>query len=76
MDWLGYDRNPPPGIQLLWPFDRRYYISGWEWFPPTAREELSLRMLQVNAWAATFEILVVGPLALGAWLLRRARRQA
>ena len=77
MDWLGYDRNPPPGIQLFWPISRTYFISGWEWFPPTAREELSLYMVGVNAWAAVYETLAVGPFAALAWVLRRRRaRQA
>ena len=77
MDWLGYDRNPPPGIQLFWPLSRTYFISGWEWFPPTAREELSLYMVGVNAWAALYETLVVGPFVVLAWVWRRLRsRQA
>lgn len=78
MDWLGFDRNPPPGIQLFWPFDPTYYVSGWEWFPPTAREALNLRMVATNAYAATFEMLTIGPLALAAWVVRRRgqRRQA
>jgi membrane-bound metal-dependent hydrolase YbcI (DUF457 family) len=78
MDWLGFDRNPPPGIQLFWPFDPTYYVSGWEWFPPTAREALNMRMVTVNAYAATFEMLTIGPLAIAAWAVRcrRRRRQA
>lgn len=75
MDWLGYDRNPPAGIQLLWPFSRHYFISGWEWFPPTAREDLSLYMLRINAWAATYEVLAIGPFALAAYALRRRRQR-
>src|SRR5262249_60228904 len=38
LDWLGTDRvYAPYGIQLLWPFGRGWYISGWELFPGTAR---------------------------------------
>lgn len=77
MDWLGYDRNPPPGIQVLWPISRTYFISGLEWFPPTAREGLTFSMLRINAWAALYETLVVGPFVVVAWVRRRrGTRQA
>ena len=77
LDWLGFDRNPPPGIELLWPFSHRYYISGWELFPPTARGEFTVRMIAVNARAAFWETLLLAPVAAAAWALReRRRRQA
>ena len=73
MDWLGFDHNPPPGLQLLWPFDPTFYISGWDWFPATAREHLTWQMLSVNLYAAVFETVSVGPVALAAWASWRWR---
>ena len=77
LDWLGFDRNPPPGIQLLWPFSHRYFNSGWDLFPATARDTLSMRMIATNARAAVWETVLLAPVAAAAWALReRLRRQA
>ena len=75
LDWLGFDRNPPPGIQLLWPFSDRFYISGWELFPPTARGEFTARMIAINVRAVFWETILLGPLAAAAWTLRQLRRR-
>ena len=32
LDWLSADQFAPRGIQLLWPFDGRWFISGWDVF--------------------------------------------
>jgi membrane-bound metal-dependent hydrolase YbcI (DUF457 family) len=75
LDWLGVDRNPPAGLQMFWPFDPAFYISGWDIFPPVARGQVSSRMLAINAVAAIWELALMGPVAGLAWLIRR-RRQA
>ena len=28
LDWLGTDRFPPPGLQVLWPFSPHFFYSG------------------------------------------------
>lgn len=72
LDWLGTDRNPPAGLQIFWPFDPAFYISGWDIFPPVARGRLSASMLAINANAAFWEVLLMGPIAFVAWTVRRA----
>lgn len=77
LDWLGTDRNPPAGLQMLWPFDGAFYISNWDVFPPVARGRISSHMIAINANAALWEIALMGPVAALAWcagLLRRTRR--
>jgi membrane-bound metal-dependent hydrolase YbcI (DUF457 family) len=74
LDWLGTDRNPPAGLQIFWPFDSAFYISGWDIFPPVARGAIAARMLAINLNAAVWELVLMGPFAGAAWLLRRRRR--
>ena len=74
MDWMGTDRYPPTGIEALWPFSRRFYISGWDVFPPTER-----RLYLPGAWLTNVRALIaeaglMGPLAVFAFLVRRIRR--
>ena len=73
LDWLAMDPNPPSGIQLFWPFDHRFYVSGLDIFPGTERRLMTPGALMVNARSAMWELLLLGPVALGAWLVRRAR---
>jgi len=40
LDWLGIDHFPPAGLQALWPFSSRFFISGWDLFAPTERRHL------------------------------------
>jgi membrane-bound metal-dependent hydrolase YbcI (DUF457 family) len=74
LDWLGVDRNPPAGIQIFWPFDPRFYISGLDLFPPVSRAGITWQMVTINAYAAVFETIAVGPIALLAWAIRRRRK--
>jgi membrane-bound metal-dependent hydrolase YbcI (DUF457 family) len=76
LDWLGMDRFPPPGIQLLWPFSDHFFISGIDLFPPVERRLLRPEALAINARAAMWELLFVGPVALVAWRVRRRWRSS
>lgn len=76
LDWLGTDRFPPPGIQALWPFSREFFISHVDLFPPVERRILRPEAFSVNAAAALTELLVLGPVALAAWSVRRRRAGA
>jgi membrane-bound metal-dependent hydrolase YbcI (DUF457 family) len=75
LDWLGTDRFPPPGIQLFWPFSDRFYISGLDLFPPVERRLLRPEAFGVNLRAATWELLIIGPVAAVAWMIRNQRRK-
>ncbi len=73
LDWLAIDSNPPSGIQLFWPLDHRFYVSGFNIFPGTQRAILIPGAMMLNARSAMVELLLLGPFAIGAWLLRRGR---
>ena len=73
LDWLGADPSWPFGIQALWPFSHRWFISGWNLFPSTERRHVfSAASIAVNLKAAAWEIAIMGPivLALGLWRRR------
>lgn len=71
LDWLGPDPVFPHGLQALWPFSDRFFISGWDVFRPTARTELFTRATAVrNLTAAAWELMLLGPLVGMLWLVR------
>ena len=73
-DWLGTDQYAPPGLEALWPFSHRFYISGWDLFPPTERRLWLPTALMTDVHAAITEIAIVGPVTALAWLTTRKRR--
>ncbi len=73
LDWLGTDRFPPPGLQMLWPFSPHFFYSGVDLFPAVERRLLRPEALGVNAYAAAWELLIMGPFAALAWAWRRRR---
>jgi membrane-bound metal-dependent hydrolase YbcI (DUF457 family) len=71
MDWLGVDRYPPRGIQLLWPINNEWYISNADIFRQTARLRIFTRgPMLTNARAILQEIAVLGPTLAVLWLVR------
>ena len=71
LDWLAADRFPPYGIQLLWPFSERWYISGWNLFGTTERRHfLTAAVIGENLRTVAKEIAILGPLLVGLWLVR------
>src|SRR4051794_36116291 len=55
LDWLAVDRQPPYGLQVLWPFTDTWYISGFDIFPQTERSRLlSLATARTNLRAMSF----------------------
>src|SRR6266850_3934494 len=48
LDWLGTDRYDPAGLQALWPFTDRFYVSNWNVFPPTERRVWLPQALAIN----------------------------
>jgi membrane-bound metal-dependent hydrolase YbcI (DUF457 family) len=71
LDLLGADPVPPEGIQLLWPFSRAWFISGWNVFEHTERRHLfSAFSLDENAKAIFREVLILVPVAAMTWLVR------
>src|SRR5262249_9176886 len=71
LDWLAADRFPPYGIQLLWPFSERWFISGWNLFATTERRGiLTAVVIGENLRTVVREIAILGPLLVGLWLVR------
>lgn len=71
LDWLAADNFPPYGIQLLWPFSDRWYISGLDLFLGTRHQRFfTVQAMLINARAVARELLILGPLAWIAWSIR------
>jgi membrane-bound metal-dependent hydrolase YbcI (DUF457 family) len=70
-DWLGVDLYPPPGLQVLWPFDSGWYISGFDLFRQTRREHLfTWPVVELNLLAIAQEAAMLVPIAAVLWLVR------
>jgi membrane-bound metal-dependent hydrolase YbcI (DUF457 family) len=71
LDWLGVDRYPPLGLQLMWPINKTWYISGVDLFRQTAHRRIFTRgPMMVNARAIAQEIAILGPVLVALWLVR------
>jgi membrane-bound metal-dependent hydrolase YbcI (DUF457 family) len=73
-DYVSEDPGTPSGLQLLWP-GRQWFKSEWALFLATERfAPFSPFAMAMNARALLRELLVLGPVALLAWMLRRRRQ--
>jgi membrane-bound metal-dependent hydrolase YbcI (DUF457 family) len=71
VDWLSADQSTPRGIQLLWPFDGRWFISGWDIFIGSERHQLfSEATMRRNLGAIAQEIALLMPIVIVVWLVR------
>jgi hypothetical protein len=71
LDWLQADPTPPLGIQALWPASSTWFISGWDILRPTERRHMfEPATIQRNILAVVQEIVILGPVAAAAWLVR------
>lgn len=72
LDWLGADATRPPfGIQALWPFVDRFFVSGLNVFAETERRNpFSHATFVQNLWATTREVAILGPVVAALWLIR------
>jgi len=77
LDWLAADNYPPRGIELLWPFSSRWFISDLDLFRQTARQEFfTAPIIRQNVIAVAQEIVILLPLlALIYWARVRRQRQ-
>ena len=76
LDWLAADNYPPRGIQLLWPFSGRWFISDVDLFRQTARQEfLTAPIIRQNLIAVAQECLILLPILALTWWARRRQRQ-
>lgn len=74
LDSLGVDNFPPRGIQLLWPFSDRWYISDWDIFRQTARHYLwTTPVIRINLLAIAQELAILVPILSVLWLIAKRR---
>ena len=72
LDWLAADNYPPRGIQLLWPFSGRWFISDLDLFRQTARQEfLTAPIIRQNLIAVAQECVILLPILAVIWWARR-----
>ena len=65
------DNFPPRGIQLLWPWSDRWFISDLDVFRQTARQHvLTWPIVQQNAHAVAQEVAILLPVVAVLWLIR------
>ena len=71
LDWLGADYYPPRGLQLLWPLNHEWYISGLDVFRQTARLRIFTHgPMMTNVRAVLQELAILGPAVTALWLVR------
>jgi inner membrane protein len=71
LDWMGVDLTLPYGLQALWPFSDRWFISGWSLFRRTERRRIfTLATMKWNAETIAQEIAMLAPFLAIAWLIR------
>jgi membrane-bound metal-dependent hydrolase YbcI (DUF457 family) len=72
LDWLSADNYPPRGIQLLWPFSDRWFISDLDLFRQTARQQfLTAPIIRQNLIAVAQELAILLPILALVWWARR-----
>ena len=65
------DEFLPKGIQVFWPFNHAWYISGCNVFMQTERVDLrSAYAIRQNVAAVAQEIAILAPIAAAVWLVR------
>ncbi len=74
LDWLGKDTSSPPGLTIFWPFSPTSYMSGYDLFGEVSRrywliDEFFIGNLKAVGW----EVLVLLPAALAAWIFWSGR---
>ena len=73
-DWLGSDDTPPLGVMALWPINANFYFANAFVFEAISRRYWLDNFITHNAWAVIKEILILGPLAVMAFLWQVRRR--
>ena len=73
-DWLGSDDTPPLGVMALWPLNSNFYFANAFVFEAISRRYWLSNFITHNAWAVVKEVLILGPLAVIAFLWQVRRR--
>jgi inner membrane protein len=73
LDALGADTSEPFGVMMLWPISNEHVMFDTV-FAPISRRWWLPGFVVNNVVAAAREVLILGPLALGSWLMTRRFR--
>ena len=73
-DWLGSDDTPPIGVMALWPINSNFYFANAFVFEAISRRYWLGNFFTHNAWAVIKEVLILGPIAVIAFLWQVRRR--
>jgi len=73
LDGLGDDTTPPIGIMAFWPLTSEFYQSDLRWFMAISRRYWLPGFWTHNLLAVLWEIVIMCPVALGVFWLRRQR---
>ncbi len=77
LDWMAADTLPPYGIELLWPFSNRFFISGWDVFLQTERRHFfSVATIETNLRTIAVEVAILLPIVVAVWLVRERRMRS
>ena len=76
LDALAEDSSPPIGVMAFWPISTRYYKAGFEIFSSIYRDWRSPGIITHNVAAIAREVLLLLPIVLIVWYLRRRRPYA
>lgn len=71
LDWLGSDAVAPIGVMALWPLSSDFFLSDRQWFMSVCREYWLAECWWHNSGGLIRELLMLGPVALGAVVMRR-----
>ena len=70
-DWLGSDDTPPLGVMALWPINNTYYFAHAYLFEAISRRYWLSNFWSHNLYAVAKEVIILGPIAVTAWGLRK-----
>jgi membrane-bound metal-dependent hydrolase YbcI (DUF457 family) len=71
LDWLQADPTPPYGLQALWPISSTWFISGWNIFRPTERQDFfEWVVMRSNLLAVIQELALLVPVVVALWRVR------
>ncbi len=67
LDWLGEDTSAPYGVMAFWPLSHEYFMSPISLFPAITRRYWLAGFWMHNLRALVFELVILGPIAIGIW---------
>jgi membrane-bound metal-dependent hydrolase YbcI (DUF457 family) len=70
-DWLGSDDTPPLGVMALWPINSNFYFANAFVFEAISRRYWLDNFYTHNGWAVIREILLLGPVAVAVFSIRK-----